>query len=200
MVNIEEYFKSEHYEERGSIYFDGAPLLICDASYEYSAQGVVERAQVEKEDVRYERVGIYIRDVLPGTYRLGLKTLVETDDGGQVEYVKALTLVHETAEEEFDVEASIVVDAGNVGIFPVQNFYNLKVLQEVLDEDDDVLTSDDWVEFLFTLMESKAYCNLFGVIVPSGFGDGLYDVSLYFNKEEQLVGMEIEFILEEDLE
>lgn len=196
VIDYQHFFQEEEYEDWGSLILKNEPLIICDASYEHSAKCVIEASQATSDEVRYERAGIYVQAVREGRYHLGIEYLDKADEEHPT-YIKRMTLVHESAQENFSSEGVISVDAGNVGIYPVSQFYNVERLKEIesLEKTPDTF---DWIEYVCATMDDYEYIDEFGVTVSSGFGDGLYNVVLYFDAEEFLVGIAIAFIEAEE--
>lgn len=138
-----------------------------------------------------------VDNVVPGEYVTDVETI---DAGNWGERISSLLAIKKDSYREIVQEAClenvIGVDSGQVGIFD----YNYRIEQ-----------GDDLGEYNDESSIYKRICNItlsptqWGeldnkvVASSSGFGDGCYDLVLFKNKENKVIGFKIIFIYEEEI-
>lgn len=134
-----------------------------------------------------------VAGVLPGTYHAFVSRYEVPNWGVRncqllVVHERYLNMVDDLAFEEADL--GVGVDSGQAGIFDIDQYRPYP-------------NEDEWYESLCRIsLNSPLQAGVVegGVVSVSGFGDGVYDAFFAHNADERVVGVQIVFINEQDLE
>ena len=95
----------------------------------------------------------------------------------------------------------IGVDSGQAGVFDSQHYRDDKVVENCQRIHGEIICEDEpWYSICCdrTLSKDNAGSIPYGVVSSSGYGDGCYDVMIYYNEKEEAIKVEIEFIDEDN--
>ena len=169
MKNPMAFFKEEEMECVGSLTLFNEPIVIADPCLRTEVSKSNQKALEKNEEFGLYASSIYIRDVLEGTYLLG----VQKQDG----IITKCSLVHESEEEVFDNGRVINIESGYIGCYPVSNYQQ---------ESDQV---PQWFANIFEALSEEDYISSEGLTIP--FKQPLPGVEVYFDKDENFVGLHL---------
>lgn len=152
-----------------------------------------------------------LKNVLPGSYNC---KVAHSDEGAWGVRISSITLVHENYNDDESLEwqphSDIGVDSGQAGVFCESSYRNDEIAASIVaPEYDFVLPYNDtpgdaWYEKIckFTLGNKGYGAYDTGVVSCSGIGDGSYPLYVVYDRNEKIIGMQIDYLLgdEEDEE
>jgi hypothetical protein len=138
-----------------------------------------------------------LENVLPGIYNC---TVEYSDTGDWGERVSAIEVTHtDCGIYRYERENFVVgVDSGQAGIFDYEYY-----CQYHTDYNDRNHVDDDWygrVCDITLARESAGIIDECGFVSSSGYGDGAYGCWVAKNRDDYIVAIRIEYIIEEDEE
>ncbi|OXB94833.1 DUF4241 domain-containing protein [Parageobacillus galactosidasius] len=145
-----------------------------------------------------------LEDVCNGEWR-AYATI--TDEGEWGEHISELMVFHQSVPYEhaewISLEDRITVDSGQAGIFNYSHYKNDNTVPENAQLFDGISISDKgdkWYAYCCAVTLSKQQAGVIngGVVSTSGFGDGLYDLSVAKNEKGEIVAIRITFIHKEE--
>jgi hypothetical protein len=147
-----------------------------------------------------------LSNVLPGDYRVFCKKVDSGDWGNRVSMLLAVHGDHEFDSLEWNTHSDIGVDSGQAGIFNVKQYRQDNEEVTLGDGDISFFTEsfyekdgDRWYVKVcsHTLGNNRWGSYRDGVVSSSGYGDGSYSVFTAENENGQVIGIAIDFFVEE---
>ena len=153
---------------------------------------------------------IVLKDVKEGEYYPFVK---KSNQGGWGERISCLCVIHEDHINDTELKwrkkmGDVGVDSGQCGIFSKDTFKNDTIVESIVTPKTDFILGncdregDKWYEKMcqFTLSEDSwgMYDN--GVVSSSGIGDGSYLLFVIRDKKKKVVGMLINYLIEDHID
>lgn len=146
-----------------------------------------------------------LSDVLPGNYSV----IVESRDEGAWGVRNAHMIVtheqYKTSRLRYEEVGGIGVDSGQAGIFCETSYRNDSISESIQTPESDfemtpTESGDQWYNKMcrFTLSEDRWGVYDSGVVASSGYGDGMYPMTVAKNEDGKVVSIAITFIGEDE--
>jgi len=149
-----------------------------------------------------------LKNVLPGGYNW---KIAHSDEGDWGVRISSITLVHENYVDneslEWEFHSDIGVDSGQAGVFCESSYRNDEIAAGITTPEYDFMVpldsaGDAWYTKIckFTLGGEGYGAYDTGVVSCSGIGDGSYPLYVVYDRNEKIIGMQIDYLLgdEED--
>ena len=146
-----------------------------------------------------------LKNVLPGAYDCSVS---RSDEGVWGNRISGITAIHEdfvSQDIEWQYHSDIGVDSGQAGIFCETSYRNDKEAERITTPDIDFAMEesqegDAWYNKMcrFTLSNNHYGAYDTGIVSSSGLGDGSYPLYVAYDRNNYIIAMKIDYLLDED--
>ena len=146
-----------------------------------------------------------LKNVLPGHFKYDV-TRTELDGWGN--RISGITLIHEDYLDkslDWQFHSDIGVDSGQAGFFCESSYRNDHIASSITTPDIDFAMEesqegDAWYNKMCKFTLSKDHYGAYdtGIVSSSGVGDGSYPLYVAYDRDNNIIAMKLDYLLNED--